>query len=72
MGQSEATVLGERPVGWGWLKMLDDYGVQFLALDLESDSWLIKLAQSRPEWVVDFQDGESVLFVRTGVARTAA
>ncbi|MBN1583085.1 MAG: hypothetical protein JXA89_20420 [Anaerolineae bacterium] len=71
MGQSEATEQGGHPVGGGWLKMLDEYGVQFLALDIESDRWLVKLVEVQPEWVVDLQDGESVLFVRTDAMQTA-
>jgi len=71
MGQSEATEQGGHPVGGEWLKMLDEYGVQFLALDMESDRWLVKLVEVQPEWVVDLQDGESVLFVRTDVMQTA-
>jgi hypothetical protein len=72
MGQSEATEQSEHPVGRGWLKTLDDYGVQFLALDLESDRWLVKLVQAQPEWVLDFKDGESALFVRKNAAQTVA
>ena len=52
--------------------MLDEYEVQFLALDLESDGWLVKLVQSQPGWVVDLKDGESILFVRTDGAPIAA
>ena len=83
MGKSEAAVQDERPItggcpvtgGWlvagEWLKMLDEYGVQFLALDLENDSWLVKQVQAQPEWVLDFQDGESALFVRKHAVQTA-
>jgi hypothetical protein len=51
-----------------WLGLLDEYGVQFLALDLHSDSGLVELIRSQPGWTVDFEDGEGVLFARTGIA----
>lgn len=48
-----------------WLRMLDEYGVRFLAVDLHSDSDLVELFRSQPGWVVDFEDVEGVLFSRT-------
>lgn len=71
MGHNEAARQEECPAGKGWLKMLADYEVRFLALDLESDGWLIELVQSQPEWVVDLQDGESVLFARAHQSQEA-
>ena len=53
--------------GHSWLKMLDDYEVRLLALDLRKDNQLVALLQSQPGWVVDFADQESVLFVRSEI-----
>lgn len=47
-----------------WLEVLDEYGVEFLALDLHSDSDLVRFFRSQPGWAVDFEDEEAVLFVR--------
>lgn len=71
MEHDEASAQKECPIGRGWLNILDDYEVQFLVLDLESDSWLIELVQSQPEWVVDLQDGGSVLFARAHQSQEA-
>jgi hypothetical protein len=48
----------------GWPAVLDAYGVQFLALDIHSDSDLLQRFRSHPGWIVDFKDEEAVLFVR--------
>ncbi|MBU0495237.1 MAG: hypothetical protein KKA73_12890 [Chloroflexi bacterium] len=47
-----------------WPVVLDQYNVQFLALDRQQDRWLVQLFQSHPDWQVDFQDEEAVRFVR--------
>jgi hypothetical protein len=47
-----------------WSAVFDEYGVQFLALDLHSDSDLAKLFRSQPGWVVDFEDRDAILFAR--------
>jgi hypothetical protein len=49
-----------------WLSALDALGVQFLILDAERDDKLLQLVQTHPRWALDFSDGESVLFARTG------
>ncbi len=48
-----------------WLESLDEHDVQFLALDVRDDSNLVKLFRSQPEWMIDFEDREAVLFVRS-------
>ena len=53
-----------RALGAHWLKVLDQFEVRFLALDLESDHGLVEFFLSQPGWVVDYRDKESVLFVR--------
>ena len=47
-----------------WLAALDTHGVQFLILDKERDGTLLQLVRSRPGWILDFEDNESVLFTR--------
>ncbi len=48
-----------------WLATLDAYGVQYLILDTQRDRELLQLVQSDPKWIIDFQDGDSILFART-------
>jgi hypothetical protein len=50
-----------------WLGAFDEHGVQFVIVDVHSDRELLALLQSQPEWTVDFQDGEGVIFARTEV-----
>jgi hypothetical protein len=52
-----------------WSAVFDEYGVQFLALDLHSDSDLAKLFQSQPGWIVDFEDRDAILFARADTAQ---
>lgn len=47
-----------------WLGVLDEYNVEFLVLSLHSDSDLVGFFRSQPGWIIDFEDEESVLFVR--------
>jgi len=63
------SVAQETSVTEDWLGVLDEHGVQFVALDLHSDSDLVKLFRSQPGWTVDFKDGEAVLFVRADIAQ---
>jgi hypothetical protein len=48
-----------------WLATLDDYRVQYLVLDAYRDHRLLRAIRSRPEWTIDFEDGASVLLVRS-------
>lgn len=52
-----------------WLELFDRYGVRFLALDRQSDRTLVELVRERPEWTLDLQEGDSLLFVRTDLAQ---
>lgn len=54
-----------------WLEVFDAYGVQFLILDPDGDGELLELVRSRPEWQVDFEDKEAVIFARAEVDRLA-
>lgn len=47
-----------------WPALFDNYGVQFIILDLQSDRDLVETIQSQTGWVVDFQDEEAVIFAR--------
>ena len=69
MSQDSAAVGTGRALGARWLKMLDQFSVRFLALDLEVDRGLVEFFLSQPGWVVDCRDKESVLFVRASDAR---
>jgi hypothetical protein len=51
-----------------WLEMLDEYDVQFLVLDLHTDSELLGLFRSQPGWAVDFEDREAIIFARTDIS----
>jgi hypothetical protein len=48
-----------------WLMDLERLGVQFLVLDIQRDEGLVQAARSNPSWIVDFEDGQAVLFART-------
>jgi len=54
-----------------WPAVLDEYGVQFMALDRHDDSDLLKLFRSQPGWIVDSEDGEAVIFARADTAQFA-
>ena len=54
-----------------WPTVLDSYGVQFLAVDVNSDGDLLQRFQEEPQWSVDFEDGDSVLFARTPTQQDA-
>jgi hypothetical protein len=60
----QAPVAGKRDQYEGWLSDFDSLDVQFLVLDTKLDSKLLELARAHPQWIVDFADGESVLFAR--------
>ena len=51
-----------------WLEMLEEYEVEFLVLDLHTDSELLGLFRSQPGWVVDFEDREAIVFARTDIS----
>jgi hypothetical protein len=45
-----------------WLQMLDEENVQFIVLDSQTDADLVETIRSQPEWTVDFEDAELVIF----------
>lgn len=47
-----------------WPAVFDRYGVQFLILDVKSDGDLLRRFLVEPQWTVDFEEGDSVLFAR--------
>ena len=57
----------QNDVNQDWPAVLDEHGVQFLALDRHSDSDLLSLFRSQPGWKIDFEDEEAAIFVRTGI-----
>jgi hypothetical protein len=44
--------------------VLDALGVQYVILDLKSDSDLHRFMQAQPCWFIDFEDGEGAVFAR--------
>ncbi len=46
------------------VKLLDDYHIQVLALDMSEDQCLVQLFRSQPAWSVDFEDDQIILFTR--------
>ena len=48
-----------------WGTILDQYGVQYLALDRYEDVHLFRSFRSDPRWAICFEDGEGVLLART-------
>jgi len=59
----------QNDVNQDWSAVLDEHGVQFLALDRHGDSDLLSLFRSQPGWTIDFEDEETAVFVRTGIVR---
>jgi hypothetical protein len=47
-----------------WLRALDTHRVQFLVLNRQSESDMVKYFRSQPGWEIDFEDGESIIFAR--------
>lgn len=52
-----------------WLDQLDEYGVEFIILDLDGDCELVEVFRLQTSWIVDFEDGEAVIFARTPPSR---
>ena len=48
-----------------WLDQLDEYGVEFVILDLDADCDLVEVLRIQDLWIVDFEDGEAVIFARS-------
>jgi len=59
----------QNDVNQHWSAVLDEHGVQFLALERHGDSDLLSLFRSQPGWTIDFEDEETAVFVRTGIVR---
>lgn len=60
------------PTAINWLDLFDRHGVQYLALDRQSDRALIELVRTRPEWTLDWQERDWLLFVRAEIAPAGA
>ena len=48
-----------------WLQYLDEENVQLVILDAQIDLELVNTIRSRPDWNVDFEDDELVIFTPT-------
>ena len=47
-----------------WLALFEQENVQFVILDRRIDSDLVRMLRRRRGWMVDFEDKESVIFMR--------
>ena len=47
-----------------WLQLIDEENVQLVILDSQIDSELLQAIRLQPEWAVDFDDNELVIFKR--------
>jgi len=70
MLQNYPVTQAERQSVEDWPGILDEYGVQFLVLDRHDDSDLLNIFRSQPGWVVDFEDGEAIIFARASVPQS--
>jgi hypothetical protein len=71
---AEDTVTAERSISdilvrsaARWLRRLEQSDVQYLVLDPDEDQVVVQLLETRPEWTLDFWEGEGLLFVRSDV-----
>lgn len=48
-----------------WLRFLDEENVQLVILDAQIDLELANSIRSQPDWNVDFEDDELVIFTST-------
>ncbi|MBN1286631.1 MAG: hypothetical protein JXB47_14630 [Anaerolineae bacterium] len=51
--------------GANWAAMFEDYGVGSVVLDRFGDRDLVAFFRSQPGWAVDFEDEETVIFVKS-------
>jgi hypothetical protein len=51
-----------------WLDVLEENNVRFMALDPQHDRKLIEQLQTRPGWVIEFANDETIFFVRDEMA----
>ena len=58
------SVLQKRRGKVDWPTLLDRHGVEFALLNRQEDSDLVMRLRSHPGWVVDNEDGETLLFRR--------
>ena len=47
-----------------WPRVLREYDVRFLALDLQADGDLLQIFRRRSEWTVETEDGGAILLTR--------
>ena len=45
-----------------WLQLFDEENVQLVILDSHLDTELVEIIRLQPEWSVDFEDDELVIF----------
>lgn len=52
-------------VNGNWLSALERYRVAYIILSARHDGDIIKALRSQDDWMVDFEDKETVIFART-------
>lgn len=67
MSQANAAVRRVEPDN-DWQALLDVYDVRFIVLDVQRDAGWQQTMCRRPGWSVDAEDGETVLYARSGAA----
>ena len=60
------TPKGSNPASFAAL--LDEYGVESMVYDSHQDAQWIQFFRVNPGWVIDSEDQDTVLFVRSGWA----
>jgi hypothetical protein len=55
-----------KPLDDGWLAGVGCHQVDYVLLNCRSDRRLLSAMHSRPGWKLELQDGDSVLYARTG------
>ncbi len=52
-------------VNKNWLEYFEKYGVQFVVLSPSQDRGLVEILRRQPEWLVDLEDHEVVVFTHS-------
>ena len=51
-----------------WLRLFEKEQVQFIIMNQQADAELLEVIRSHPEWIVDFEDDQAVIFALRGNA----
>ncbi len=59
---------GESTMDENWLQCFEEHNVQFVVLSQIQDKELVQVLRHRPEWLIDFEGGGTVIFARSVAA----